>query len=151
VSVPESLPAGLRYAVLNIVGHTADQATYDTLRTLGMNATSAENKGLYFNAMANASEPALIRQNVEFSASGEMKRRLILPFLLSASSGSGKPDLVYSLVAKMAAPSSRTSESTRVQATRFAAEVDANVELRGRTTHELKAWMASRNHHAASL
>jgi aminopeptidase N len=99
VATPNTLPAGLRSAVLDIVGHAADQATYNTLRMLETKAGSRSSKVRYLNAMAAAADPALIRQNVNFAASDDIPDERVLAFLVSASRTSGKPDLLYSLVA----------------------------------------------------
>jgi aminopeptidase N len=95
---PEALPAALREPVLNIVGHHADQATYDTLKKLGTQATSTEEKLRYFAAMASASDPALIRQTVAFAGAGQVPNGRITIFLYEASASSGSPDLLFNLV-----------------------------------------------------
>jgi aminopeptidase N len=99
VATPSSLPAGLRSAVLSIVGHNANQATYNALRALETKATSMEDKVRYFDAMATAADPTLIKQNVRLAATSEIQSARIVPFLIKASGASGKPDLLYSLVA----------------------------------------------------
>jgi aminopeptidase N len=103
VASPASLSADVRSAVLGIVGHRADQATYDTLRSLGMKAIGTEEKLRYFFAMAAASDPALIKQNVAFARSGEIQNARIASFIAVASRTSGRPDLLYALVAPVAA------------------------------------------------
>ena len=98
VQNPDSLPAALREPVLDIVGHHADQATYDTLKALGIKATSTEEKLRYFGAMAGASDPALIKQTVTFADAGEVPNGRIPEFLYEASSASGEPDMLFKLV-----------------------------------------------------
>jgi aminopeptidase N len=98
VKVPDSLPAALREPVLRIVGHHANQATYDTLKRLGIAATSTEEKLRYFEAMAGASDPALIRQTVAFAGANEVPNGRITTFLTRASIDSGAPDTVFKLV-----------------------------------------------------
>jgi aminopeptidase N len=98
VKNPASLPAALREPVLNIVGHHADQATYDTLKALGIKATSTEEKLRYFGAMASASDPALIRQTVAFAGAGQVPNGRVPMFLYVASASSGSPDLLFKLV-----------------------------------------------------
>ena len=100
-SNPSSLPPALREPVLSIVGHTADQATYDKLKAMGIKATSTEEKLRYFDAMAGASDPKLVAETVAFSDAGEMPNARILFLIMSASMESEHPDLVYSLVKPM--------------------------------------------------
>jgi len=95
---PAALAPALREPVLDIVGHHADQATYDSLKALGVKATSTEEKLRYFSAMASASDPALIKQTVAFADAGEVPNGRVAIFLSSASRTSGSPDLLYSLV-----------------------------------------------------
>jgi aminopeptidase N len=95
---PASLPPALREPVLDIVGHHADQATYDTLKKLGMQATSTEEKLRYFGAMASAVDPKLMQQSVAFATSGEVPNGRITMMIYQASSSSGNPDLLYKMV-----------------------------------------------------
>jgi aminopeptidase N len=98
VAKPESLAGALREPVLLIVGHHADQQTYDTLRKLGIAAPDTEEKLRYFSAMAAASDPALIKQTVAFAGAGEVPNGRIAGFLYEASLSSGAPDLLFDLV-----------------------------------------------------
>jgi aminopeptidase N len=106
-SDPGALPPALRAPVLDIVGHHADQATWALLKSLADKATSTEEKLRYFNAMAAASDPALIRENAAFSLTGDIPNGRLLFFILNMSRDSGNPGLVFDLVkpieAKLAA------------------------------------------------
>jgi aminopeptidase N len=94
-----SLPPALRTPVLDIVGHHADQKMYDTLRAMGVKATSTEEKLRYFGAMASATDPALMRQSVAFATSGEVPNGRITMMIYQASSSSGNPEALYKMVA----------------------------------------------------
>ncbi len=94
---PASLPAALREPVLNIVGHHADPATYDTLTKLGIAATSTEEKLRYFFALARAADPALVQRTVAFAGANQVPNGRITFFLIEASRNSGSPDLVFKL------------------------------------------------------
>ena len=98
VQDPKTLPPALREPVLTIVGRTADQATYDKLRTAGIRATSTEEKMRYFYALAGATDPALIRQTVAFADAGEIPSGRIIDVIVKASRQSEHPDLVIDLV-----------------------------------------------------
>jgi aminopeptidase N len=95
---PKVLPPGLREPVLDIVGHHADQATWTLLKEAGIKATSTEEKLRYFGAMAAASDPALIRENVAFADAGEVPNGRVPYFLYDMSRSSGDPELVVKLV-----------------------------------------------------
>ncbi len=100
---PASLPPALREPVLSTVGHTADQATYDKLRTAGMRATSTEEKLRYFTAMGMATDPKLVQQTVAFADAGEVPNGRVVRYLINASRESEHPELVFSLVKPMQA------------------------------------------------
>jgi len=93
-----SLPPAQRDPVFNIVGHHADQATYDTLKKLGTEAVSTEEKLRYFEAMGTAADPALMQQSVAFATSGAIPNGRILSIIQSASRNSGNPELLFKLV-----------------------------------------------------
>jgi aminopeptidase N len=98
VTHPDSMPADLRDPVMGIIGHTADQATYDELRKLGENATASEDKLRYFFAMAAARDPALIAETVKYASAGKVPNGRIVYMLATASRESDSPDLVFKLV-----------------------------------------------------
>jgi aminopeptidase N len=96
---PDALAPALREPVLGIVGRHADQATWDALREMGEKATSTEEKLRYFGAMQAAEDPKLMEQNVAFLDTGAAPNGRILLLLYEASLNSGKPDLLFKLVA----------------------------------------------------
>ena len=97
---PSALPPALRAAVLTIVGQTADQAAYDTLKAMGMHATSTEEKLRYFFAMAGAADPKLVAQTVAFAEAGEVPNGRLAAFLATASRDTEQSGLVYRLVSQ---------------------------------------------------
>ena len=97
VKDPASLSPDLRAPVLTMVGHTADQATYDTLKRLGIAATTTEEKLRYFTAMAGAADPKLVAQSVAFAEAGEVPNGRITRYLAVISRDSEHPELVYQL------------------------------------------------------
>ncbi len=98
VANPDSLSPNLREPVATIVGHHADQATYDRLRKLGETATSTEEKLRYFSAMAVAQDPALVARTVAYTASGQVPNGRVAMMVAYAGRGSDNPDLVFKLV-----------------------------------------------------
>ncbi len=97
VQDPASLSPDLRLPVLTMVGHTADEATYDTLKRLGIAATSTEEKLRYFTALAGAADPKLVAQSVAFAEAGEVPNGRITAYLGVISRNSEHPELVYKL------------------------------------------------------
>ncbi len=95
---PAALPPSLRDPVLTIVGETADEKTWDTLRQRGIQATGTEEKLRYFFAMSFASDPKLIEKNVAFTEAGAIPNGRILAFLTAMSEHCGNPQLVYQTV-----------------------------------------------------
>ncbi len=101
---PSALPPALREPVLDIVGHTADQATYDSLRGMAVAATSSEEKQRYVFAMAGATDPKLVAETVDFAAnSGVVPNGRIVAVLQAASRDSEQAELVYRLTRPVAA------------------------------------------------
>ena len=94
---PASLSPDLRAPVLAMVGHTADQATYDTLKRMGIAATGTEEKLRYFTAMAGAADPKLVAQSVAFAEAGEVPNGRITRYLAVISRNSEHAELVYKL------------------------------------------------------
>ena len=95
VARPDSLAPNLREPVLNIVGHHADQATYDRLRKMGEQATGTEEKLRYFAAMAAAQDAALIAQTVQYAASGNVPNGRVPMLIMVAGRDSDNPDEVW--------------------------------------------------------
>ena len=103
VKNPASLAPDLRAPVLGIVGHHADQQTWDTLRRLGESAPGTEEKLRFFAAMAAASDPALIAQTMHFAGSGQIPPGRIANVINIAALASDNPDEVYKQVQPNAA------------------------------------------------
>ncbi len=95
---PRSLSPDLRAPVLGIIGHHADQQTYEALRRLGEAAPGTEEKLRYFGAMASAAAPALITQTMQFAASGEIPPGRIANVINIAALASDNPDEVFKQV-----------------------------------------------------
>jgi aminopeptidase N len=76
---PESLPRALRYPVLQLVGRTADRATYETLIKLARKSEGHEERALYYGALASARDPALARETLALTdeLADDLARRVI--------------------------------------------------------------------------
>jgi aminopeptidase N len=95
---PQSLPPALRDPVTQIVGHHADQSAYDTLKKLGTDAVSTEEKLRYFDALASAADPSLMQQTVALAGSGKVPNGRVGMLLYKASLNSGNADELVKLV-----------------------------------------------------
>jgi aminopeptidase N len=69
---PKSLSGNLRSPVLNVVGRYATRETYDRLHALAKAALTTEEKSRTYSAMQAARDPALARETLALSLSGEM-------------------------------------------------------------------------------
>ena len=69
---PGSLSPDLRPPVLAVVGRYADEATWNQLHELGLKTTSIEEKQNYYNALAAAIDPKLIRKTLPISLTDEL-------------------------------------------------------------------------------
>jgi aminopeptidase N len=74
---PESLPRALRYPVLQLVGRTADRATYETLIKLARKSEGREERALYYGALASAHDPALARETLALTLTDDLSNDLV--------------------------------------------------------------------------
>jgi aminopeptidase N len=92
---PKSLAPGISSAVLRTVGRTADAAVWDRLRALGRAAPDTETKLRYYDALAGASDPALIDRLVAITTTDEISPGRIGSILRTAAAESGAPLRVW--------------------------------------------------------
>ncbi|MEO6873017.1 MAG: M1 family metallopeptidase [Chthoniobacterales bacterium] len=69
---PNAIPPDLRPAVFSVVGRYADNQTWEKLHRLGMKTDSIEEKGYYYDALANAIDPDLISRTIALSLTDEL-------------------------------------------------------------------------------
>ena len=93
-----SLPPNVRGTVLDIVGHSADQSTYDQLHALAKQATSFEDKQRYYNAMASAQDPALAQQTLALSLTDELPSPFNAFLVYGVAGGGEQPALAWDFV-----------------------------------------------------
>ena len=68
---PDSLPAGLRRAVIPVAGRYADKKTWEELHTLARNAKGTEERELYYDSMCGALDSTLARATLAISLTDE--------------------------------------------------------------------------------
>jgi aminopeptidase N len=66
------LSPDLRPAVLGVVGRSADEATWNKLHELGLRTTIVEEKNQYYDALAHATDPKLVRKTLQIALTDEL-------------------------------------------------------------------------------
>jgi aminopeptidase N len=69
---PASLAPDLRPAVFAVVGHYSDEKTWTKLHELGLKTTSIEEKQNYYNALACATDPKLVKKTLAIALTDEL-------------------------------------------------------------------------------
>src|SRR6266403_2172085 len=69
---PESLLPDLRAPVLAVVGRYADEKTWDKLHELGQKTTSIEDQQNYYEALACATDPKLVKKTLAIALTDEL-------------------------------------------------------------------------------
>jgi hypothetical protein len=92
---PESLPPDLRPAVLSVVGRYADQSTWNELHELGLKTTSIEEKQNYYDALADAIDPNLVKKSLPIALTDELPTSRAIFLVLRVARESGHPDMVW--------------------------------------------------------
>lgn len=95
---PASLRPDLVGTVSALAMKHADAATYDIMAKKVRDTQATEVKLRLFQALANATDPDLIRRNVDLAYSGAIPNGRISMALSSIASASENPDLVWKLV-----------------------------------------------------
>jgi aminopeptidase N len=96
---PGSLSPNIADVVLYVVGHFADQATWDKLHALGKAASGTEEKLRYYFALGAAQDPALIDQSVAIALTDEISNGRVNRFVVQVANSSDDPDRVWADVA----------------------------------------------------
>jgi aminopeptidase N len=85
----------LRPDIFAVVGRYADAQTWEKLHKLGLKTTSTEEKQNYYEALANAIDPRLVRRTIPLALTDELptnRALFLLPFIARQSE---HPDLVW--------------------------------------------------------
>ena len=69
---PALLPPDLRPPVLGVVGRYADEVTWNRLHDLGLKTTSVEEQQNYYNALASATDPKLVKKTLPIALTDEL-------------------------------------------------------------------------------
>jgi aminopeptidase N len=99
VTNPVSLAPDLRGAVLRVVGRYASEKTWNNLHELGLKTTSIEEKQNYYNALAESTEPDLIRKTLAIALTDELPTSRAVFLVGRVARESGRPDIVWEFAA----------------------------------------------------
>jgi aminopeptidase N len=92
---PASIPPDLRASMLWVVGHYADQSTWDALHEFGLRSTNIEEKQDYYDALAAARDPELVTKTLRISLSDELPTSRAVFLVGKVARYSDHPDLAW--------------------------------------------------------
>src|SRR5437762_10143185 len=95
VTNPESLAPDLRSAVFSVVGRYADESTWNELHQLGLKTTSIEEKQNYYDALADAIDPKLVKKTLPIALTDELPTSRAVFLVLRIARESGHPDIAW--------------------------------------------------------
>jgi len=92
---PASLAPDLRPSVLAVVGRYADEKTWNKLHELGLKTTSIEEKQNYYNALAEAIDPKLVKKTLPIALTDELPTSRAVFLVPAVARDSGHPDIAW--------------------------------------------------------
>jgi aminopeptidase N len=92
---PASLAPDLRPPVFAVVGHYANEETWNKLHELGLKTTSIEEKQNYYDALAGARDPKLVQKCLQISLTDELPTSRALFLVPKVGRDSDHPDLAW--------------------------------------------------------
>jgi aminopeptidase N len=92
---PASLAPDLRPAIFAIVGRHADEKTWTKLHKLGLKTTSIEEKQNYYNALACATDPKLVKKTLAIALTDELPTSRAIFLVPKVARDSGHPDIAW--------------------------------------------------------
>ncbi len=92
---PKSVPPDLRSAVFDVVGRYADEATWTKLHELGVKTTSSEEKQNYYNALAQTTDPKLIKRTLQIALIEELPTSRAVHLVSRVARYGEHPDLAW--------------------------------------------------------
>jgi len=92
---PESLSPNLRRAVFSVVGRYADDSTWNEIHQLGLKTTSIEEKQNYYDALASAIDPKLVKETLPIALTDELPTSRAIFLISKVARESGHPDIAW--------------------------------------------------------
>jgi aminopeptidase N len=96
---PASLAPDLRPPVLAVVGHYADEKTWNKVHELGLKTTSIEEKQNYYYALAEAMDPKLVKKTLPIALTDELPTSRAIFLVSAVARDSGHPDIAWEFAA----------------------------------------------------
>jgi aminopeptidase N len=96
---PASLVPDLRPAVFAVVGRYADERTWTMLHELGARTTSIEEKQNYYNALACATDPKLMKKTLSIALTDELPTSRATFLVPRVARDSDHPDIAWEFAA----------------------------------------------------
>src|SRR5437762_1527162 len=96
---PASLAPDLRPSVLAVVGHYADDKTWNKLHELGLKTTSIEEKQNYYSALSEAIDPRLVKKTLPIALTEELPTSRAVFLVPAVARDSGHPDIAWEFAA----------------------------------------------------
>jgi aminopeptidase N len=92
---PASLPPDLRAPVLAVVGRYGDEKTWNKLHELGLKTTSIEDQQNYYEALACATDPKLVKKTLAIALTDELPTSRAIFLVSRVARDSGHPDIAW--------------------------------------------------------
>jgi aminopeptidase N len=92
---PASLSPDLRAPVLAVVGRYADEKTWNKLHELGLKTTSIEDQQNYYEALACATDPKLVKKTLAIALTDELPTSRAVFLVSRVARDSGHPDIAW--------------------------------------------------------
>jgi aminopeptidase N len=92
---PESLAPDLRPAVFSVVGRYADESTWNELHQLGLKTTNIEEKQNYYDALAGAMDPRLVKKTLAIALTDELPTSRAVFLVSKVARDNGHPDIAW--------------------------------------------------------
>src|SRR5213080_2575205 len=92
---PASLAPDLRPPILAVVGRYADEKTWTKLHELGLKTTSIEEKQNYYDALAGATDPGLVKKTLPISLTDELPTSRAIFLVSGVARDSDHPDIAW--------------------------------------------------------
>ncbi len=92
---PTSLSPDLRPAVFAVVGRYADEKTWNRLHELGVKTTSIEEKQNYYNALACATDPKLVKKTLGIALTDELPTSRAIFLVSRVARETGHSDIAW--------------------------------------------------------
>jgi aminopeptidase N len=90
-----AIPPDLRPAIFAVVGRYADETTWRKIHELGLKTTSIEEKHTYYDALACAVDPKLMRRTLQIALTDELPTSRALFLVAKAARESGHPEVAW--------------------------------------------------------